>query len=161
MRIALYGALLVAAVAVIAMRPESRESQRATAGPPQLQLGGRTDEGLPARAITGAAGIRFLRVRWRMTCASNDAPTPSSIGFSNGFERRDGGFWVGGEQHRTFGDGWSLQYHADVRGTIATDGRSASGRGSLVEHWYRNGQLVDRCHSRDVNWRVGVTPRSI
>jgi hypothetical protein len=163
MRIALYGVLLVAAAALVAVRPGAgdRDRPRATAGPPQLELGGRTDEGLPARALAGAGGIHHLRVRWRMTCERDPSPKPSSIGFNGGFERRAGGFWVGGEQRRTFDGGWSLRYRADVTGSVAANGRSASGRGTLVETWYRHGRVVDRCRSGDVGWRAGLAPRSV
>lgn len=155
MRVALYGSVLVIGGVLLSARPGGGDAAaRVASGLPARHLDGRTSEGLRASAITHFGQVRYVHVMWRMRC-DHERRERSAIGFRGGFRRHVDGFWVGGPQRRTFHGGLSLRYVADVTGRAAGDGRSASGRGSLVETWYRHGRVVNRCRSGEVRWGVG------
>jgi hypothetical protein len=159
MRLAVYGTVLVLAGGVYALRAGRAPDDAAANGghTVEAELAGRTSERLPVQMSLVDGQIRRLHVRWRMSCENGPRP-PSGISFSSDygdrFERRGTTFHVGGRETQDMGGGVSVLYVVDVSGRIV--GEAAEGRGHLTETWFRDGQVVDRCHSGEITWRVGA-----
>jgi hypothetical protein len=159
MRLAIYGTVLIVAAGVYALRAGPAPDDAAANGGHTLeaQLAGRTNERLPVEMSLVDGEIRRLHVRWQMTCENERQTNPSGISFSSDhgdrFERHGTAFHVGGRETQDMGGGESVLYVVDVSGRV--EGNAAEGHGHLTETWFRDGQMVDRCHSDEIVWRVG------
>ena len=159
MRVALYGAVLAVGAALLSARAGADDERAFAGGPPVRSLYGDTSEGAQAMAKVRAGRVEHLMLRWEMRCSRDRSPAPSTITFHS-FQRDGRGFSVSRGQELAFRDGTTLRYRPAVTGRLAADGRSASGRGALVETWYRDGRVIDRCRSGDVSWSVGPGMRT-